>query len=286
LQVDVESELLDTDALQRLPSLKGLRLLHTCGRYDREWPFVVKPNVLNTLMQLSALQRLSLRKLEVPSLSSSGRGFADVLRGMSRLQSLWFAECAVREKSRVSSGDDSDGSTPIRKSSNEPFTGVVRAIASLPELRDLRLANLPQWGQAATAALLAATQLTGLLFVGRLSYVPPGTRMFAVYSSEFDSLVEQVHNLCGLRSLWMHSPHMTWFDDDAAGSHLTQLTELCLPTSDSHLPMLYPQSLRSKFPRAAFGHVDFPHSAIDPCDKAQWQVQWWSDAVDCWESRI
>jgi hypothetical protein len=32
LQVDIESELLDTDALQRLPSLKGLQLLHTCGR--------------------------------------------------------------------------------------------------------------------------------------------------------------------------------------------------------------------------------------------------------------
>jgi hypothetical protein len=112
------------------------------------------------------------------------------------------------------------------------------------------------------------------------------TGSVAVHSHAFDSLVKQVHNLCGLRSLWMHSASITAFDVDAAASSLTQLTELCLPTSDSHTPMSCPHPLRSKFSRAAFGRVAFPHTAINPCDTAQWPVVWWSDALDCWDGRI
>jgi hypothetical protein len=81
--------------------------------------------------------------------SSSGSAFANALRGLNRLQRLWLAECAFRDDSSASSDGSSDGSN----GSSQHFASVVRAIASLPELRDLRLADLPQWDQAATAAL-------------------------------------------------------------------------------------------------------------------------------------
>lgn len=126
------------------------------------------------------------------------------------------------------SEDSSSSSSPCRSAE---FADVVTAIAGLPRLCDLRLASMQQWDEAASRALAAATQLTGLLFKG----------------NTLASLQEQVHKLCGLRSLWMYADEGVHFDEDAAATNLKQLTRLCLPFAELRLS--------PKSPRARLGHV-------------------------------
>lgn len=201
------------DALLALPCLPGLRLWFSgLEAEDRFNGYDINAPILRKLVLLTGLQRLSMSKLALPD--SSECRLVDVVRGLRGLQSLRLCGCWIPE-----------------------LASVAGAIAGLPELRDLRLADLPKWDDAASAALAAAAQLTGLMLVsGR------------VHSLEFVSLVAQVHKLSGLHRLWMHSPGVDRFDVDAAAASLTGLTELCLRDCDPHL-------LGRKFPHAALGHI-------------------------------
>jgi hypothetical protein len=104
----------------------------------------------------SGLGSCSLQSLSHLRFPISGSGsLADILGRMHRLQSLQLASCVV------ASGSTLAGNSKSACSSSDAgvagFTSVVGVIASLPELRDLVLIDLPQWGEAASAALAAAT---------------------------------------------------------------------------------------------------------------------------------
>jgi hypothetical protein len=255
LQINVDVNDLMTAAWHRLPSLRGLRVHY--GTRDR-WEDAyceLHPVVLRRLSQLSTLQRLSLDAVRLPA--SIGSSFGDALKGMCRLQSLWLHDCAV--------GEEVD-----EKSSSTEFAGVVATIARLPALRDLRLAELRQWDAAASAALAAATQLTGLLLASCTSL-----------KNEFVSVVERVQQLVGLRSLWVtfcdQAQGRDVLDVDAAASSLVHLTELCLQSCE-------PCQLSLKFAGAAVGCACNTSELweLEPCDKAAWIVQWWWAADNDW----
>jgi hypothetical protein len=230
------------DALLALPCLRGLRLWFSgLEAEDRFNGFDVETPVLRKLVLLTALQSLSMIRLALPN--NGECKLVDAVRGLRGLQSLRLDGCYIPE-----------------------LAIVVEAIAGLPELRDVRLADLPKWDEAASTALAAATQLTGLMLVsGR------------VHALEFVSMVGQVHTLSGLRRLWMHSPGMDRFDVDAAAASLTGLTELCLRDCDPHL-------LGVKFPHAALGHIRFDSGRWlkDSLRRDAWQVRWWSPAEGEW----
>lgn len=116
---------------------------------------------------------------------------------MQGLQSLWLHRCCV-------GGNDSSRSDLIT---------VVRAIACLPDLRDLRLACLSQGDAAASTA--AAMQLARFLVASKTT------------CNQFVSLMGQVHKLVGLHRLWIDSE--LWMQLPAgSASSLVHLTELCL----------------------------------------------------------
>jgi hypothetical protein len=233
------------DVLLGLPSLRGLQLWCSGWVAADDYLFI-DPPVLSKLFKVSALQRLSLQKLRL--LSSR---LADAICGLRGLQSLRWDGCCVGFGNNIVN--------------NNEFASVVGAIARLPELRDLRLAFLPQWDEAASAALAAATQLTGLMFLSKRN------------CAETASLAGQVHKLSGLRWLWIDTPGMVRCDMDAAAASLTGLTELCIRVRDPHL-------LAAKFPHAALGHIRYDSGQWldDPLRRHAWQVWWWSPAEGEW----
>ena len=246
LNIDVEHiNEVTAEVLLALPSLRGLRLWYR--GWGAEGSVAVATPVLRKLFQLSALQRLNLQQL-VLSNSSECR-LADAVCGLRGLQSLRLYRCKIGQGNRKAE-----------------VAGFVGAFASLPELQDLRLGLLPKWDQAALAIFVAATQLTGLMFVSERN------------SSEFVSLVGQVHKLTKLRRLWMDSPGMDWFAVDVAAASLTGLTELCLRGCD-------PQLLGPKFPGAAFGDIWGGCDLWDsnPLSRASWRVKWWSRTEGDWK---
>jgi hypothetical protein len=200
--------------------------------------------VVRKLLTLSALQRLNMQKIMLPD--SNECRLADAVRGLHGLQSLRLNGCVI--------------------GGGNNFASVVSAIAGLPELRDLRLASMPQWDDAASVALAAATQLTGLMLLSKHN------------SSEFASLMGQVHKLRGLRRLWADCAGMDRFDVAAAAASLTGLTELCLLDCDSLL-------LHTKFPAVALGCVWHGVSVwgCDPLSRGAWEVKWWSPAEGTWK---
>jgi hypothetical protein len=235
---DEDTDEVAADVLLALPSLRGLRLWYR--GLEAGDCFGVDIPGLRTLAKLTALQRLSMNELALPD--SIECRLADAFCGLRGLQSLFLCGCWIPE-----------------------LASVVGAIAGLPELRDVCLADLDKWDEAASAV----TQLTGLLFVaGREN------------SIEFASLVGQVHQLSGLHRLWMHSAGMDRFDVDAAAASLTWLTELCLRDCGPHL-------LGPKFPRATLGHIlpgcHLDTLGIDTLNRSAFQVCWWSPDKGGWE---
>jgi hypothetical protein len=234
----MHQEVVEATRWQGLPPLQELWLWHMSS--ETQWTYLSVP-LLRPLSQHSTLQRLSMQGIEFEHHSPSG--LADVFGGLQGLQSLWLSQCRVVGDNR-----------------RAQLVGMVGAIARLPELRDLRLVAL-SWDEAASAALAAATQLTGLLF---------STRTFGDFTPELTSLVGQVHKLVGLRSLWMDAAE--YFDVDAAASSVVHLTQLCLRECD-------PLRLGAKFPGAALGRVRmskylYCSPGEDACDKGFWRVQW------------
>jgi hypothetical protein len=164
ISVDAEEFELVADAWPRLPSLRSLQV--GFWRFGRLGRHLLSVPGLRILPQVTALQHLRLHHLQ---LTTDSR-VVDVFRGLSGLQSLGLQDCVVG----------------VEENNSALFAGMVAAIASLPELRDLRLVHMPQWDEAASVALSSATQLTGRM----------------VYGKEFASLVsQQVHKLRGLGSL-------------------------------------------------------------------------------------
>jgi hypothetical protein len=246
INIDVEhADEAAADVLLALPSLRRLRLCY--GGWGAEYWAAIATPVLRKLFQLSALQHLTMQKLMLPN--SSDCRLADAVGGLRGLRSLRLYGC------NIGSGNK-----------KAKVAGFVGAVANLPELRDLRLGLLPQWNQAALANFVAATQLTGLMFVS------------ARNSSEFVSLLGQVHKLSGLRRLWMDSPGMDMFDVDAAAASLTGLTELCLRGCDPHL-------LGPKFPGTALGDIWGGCDLWDsnPLSRGAWRVKWWSRTEGDWK---
>lgn len=235
LLINAEQLDLTADALPRLSSLRGLQV----GRWLGSVSYVGAP-ALRTLQQLTALQSLRLQRLQLPD-SSSCR-VADVVRAMSGLQHLGIAECVVGSGSAA-------------------WAGVGAAIAALPALRDVRLADISQWNEAASVALSAATQVTSLTVVG----------------GELSSLVGLVHKLSGLGRLWIDpgACRAGGFDVDAAAASLKQLTQLCVCLAGGGDPLV------QGFPGAAVGHS---FGCIgDPLERTPWHVQWWSRDMETWE---
>jgi hypothetical protein len=252
LQVNIRAADLNegtADVLLSLPSLRGLRLGNEGLGYHHHRSVVP---VLRKLLNLSALQRLSMACLMLPN--SSEFRLADAVCGMRGLQSLCLDGCKIG----IGYWQHFDSSVEYQE--------FVRAIAGLPALRDLRLAYLEDWDHTALAEFAAATQLTGLMVISDRA------------SSELVSLVGQVHKLSRLRRLWMDSPGMDRFDIDAAAANLTGLTELCLRACD-------PQLVGAKFPGAFLGNI---LSAADdmwfnsfrdgPLKRSAWKLKWWSPA--------
>jgi hypothetical protein len=177
LQISVRANSFElaADAWPRLPSLRGLQVDFSCWGIFSPLRYKLRVPTLPILPKLTALQHLRLLHSELATDRSSSNTVADVFRGLRGLQSLGLQDCVVGV-------EESNSSTLL--------AGMVAAIASLPELRDLRLIDMRQWDEAASVALSAATQLTGLVLHGEM----------------FASLVaQQVPKLHGLCSLWAGS---------------------------------------------------------------------------------